>query len=81
MNGLPLENINDAILAAASEAGNEYAMAYAKAAMEAASTDGTEGLAYQISLILCNAGRWRGERARKAKSLMRQYLRKKMGLK
>ena len=67
-------SINDAIKAALKEVTNPAAQQYLKAAMEAASEDGTEGLRVQLLYILGNIQNWRGENASRAKAVFKKYI-------
>ena len=54
-----------------------YAKEYAKAAMQAASAFGTEGLRTQILYILSNTAHWRGPIAKETKSAFKEFLKQK----
>ena len=63
---------NEAISAVINESGNPYAVSYAKALPLAAQQYGERGIKYQIGYILSNLGGWRGERARQAKTALKE---------
>lgn len=71
---MDIKTLNDAIKAARKETTNPVAKSYAEAAMSIATEYGTKGLACQLVYLLNNLQGWRGDRARKAKVIMRAFV-------
>ena len=67
-------NINEAIKTAKTECKNEYAQAYLKAIPDSIELAGSNGLEVQLLYVLNNMATWRGENAREAKKVMREYI-------
>jgi hypothetical protein len=67
-------NINEAITLAKSEVKDPYAQAYLQAIPEAIELDGTNGFVTQLIYALNNMAQWRGESARLAKTVIRDYI-------
>jgi hypothetical protein len=66
--------LDEAIKTAKKECKNPYATAYIENVGKSAVDHGTEGLTIQLSYFLANATKWRGETAREAKKVMKEFV-------
>jgi hypothetical protein len=66
--------IDEALRIARSEYQNPYAQAYLRALPDAIELDGLDAYEAQVRYIIYNLKRWRGERARECRQVIREWL-------
>ena len=72
-----IKNINEAIKIAKTEVKDPYALAYLEKIPEAIEEFGSHGFEVQMMYALNNMSSWRGENARNAKIVIKDFLKSK----